>query len=338
MSEALKRWLPWIKTALGVALLLVVILQVDWPALADYLQVVQPGWMALGLAAVLAGLLVKVSRWGLLLHYFSVRIPVSVLWEAYLSGQAMNVLLPARGGEFVRLGVVSADHPKDSPEVVSSIVMEMSLDVVALAGLVSFLLLALPGEKGSVALEGILPRLALLILGLMALLIGLFKVWPKIYAYLAMRLEGWLLSTLQALHRVASIWLDWVRHPGKMLSVMGITLLNWIIMWVTNLIIFRALDVPTGAVAAALVLALIMIGLMPAWTPGNMGPFYFFATLGLRPFGVPLELGMAFAVVLHAVVTLPVLILGGVILLVSRLRSMQRERSKGCRTPSKREF
>jgi len=337
MIETLKRWLPWIKTALGVALLLVVFLQVDWPALAGYLKVVRPGWMTLGLAAVLAGLLVKVGRWGLLLRHFSVRVPASVLWEAYLSGQAMNVLLPARGGEFVRLGVVSADQPKDSPEVVSSIVMEKSLDVVALAGLVSFLLLALPGEKGA-ALEGTLPRLALLILGLMALLIGLFKVWPKIYAYLATRLEGRPLSALQALHRVASIWLDWVRHPGKMLSVMVITLLNWIIMWATNLIIFRALDVPAGAVAAALVLALIMIGLLPAWTPGNMGPFYFFATLGLKPFDVPLELGMAFAVVLHAVVTLPVLILGGIILLLPRLRTIQAKPSKSAWTPPKQDL
>lgn len=72
-----------------------------------------------------------------------------------------------------------------------------------------------------------------------------------------------------------------------------------------------------------------MIGLLPAWMPGNIAPFYFFATLGLLPFNIPLNLGLAFAVILHAVVTLPVLLLGGLILLFHGGKIGQRERLKG---------
>lgn len=72
-----------------------------------------------------------------------------------------------------------------------------------------------------------------------------------------------------------------------------------------------------------------MIGLLPAWMPGNIAPFYFFATLGLLPFNTPLNLGLAFVVILHAVVTLPVLLLGGLPLLFHGGKIRQGERLKG---------
>ena len=67
------------------------------------------------------------------------------------------------------------------------------------------------------------------------------------------------------------------------------------------------------------------IGLLPAWMPGNIAPFYFFASVGLRPLNVPLDLGLGFAVVLHAVVTLPVLLLGRLILRLHGGKIRQRE-------------
>jgi uncharacterized membrane protein YbhN (UPF0104 family) len=57
------------------------------------------------------------------------------------------------------------------------------------------------------------------------------------------------------------------------------------------------------------------VGLLPAVAPGNIGPFHFFATLALVPFAVPFDQALAFAILLHAVVTLPPFLLGGAVLL-----------------------
>ena len=154
-------------------------------------------------------------------------------------------------------------------------------------------------------------------------------IWPKIYSRLRGELKGWPNRLMEAFQRGVSIWLQWIRQPKKTIPAVSLTLVNWILMWITNLLIFRAVGLTAGGVAAALVLALVMIGLMPAWMPGNIAPFYFFATLGLLPFNIPLDLGLAFAVVLHAVVTLPVLLLGGLILLFHGGKIRKGERPKG---------
>ena len=316
MIDRLKSWLPWLKTLLGVGLLLVVIIQVDWGDLVGYLLDVDPAWMILGLAVVLVGLLVKAVRWGVLLHSFNVKVAPPKVLEAYLTGQALNILLPARGGEFARFGLVSADKPHLSPEIASSIVLEKSLDVLGLGALVGFLLLALPANTGTDALGTILPRLGGLLIGLIVLIFVFVMIWPVIYSRLRGNLKGWPDRLIEAFQRGVTIWLLWIRQPKKTIPAVALTLVNWILMWITNLIIFRAVGLAAGGVAAALVLALVMIGLLPAWMPGNIAPFYFFATLGLLPFNIPLDLGLAYAVVLHAVVTLPTLLIGGAILLL----------------------
>src|SRR4030042_3779736 len=108
-----------------------------------------------------------------------------------------------------------------------------------------------------------------------------------------------------------------MRNPRQVFPGVLLTILIWGVMWLTNLILFKSLSLPLGGTAAGLVLILIYIGLLPALMPGNIGPFYFFASLALLPFGILHEQAFVFAVVLHAIVTLPPL-LGGVLGLLLR--------------------
>ena len=109
----------------------------------------------------------------------------------------------------------------------------------------------------------------------------------------------------------------WLRNPRQVLPAILLTILIWGVMWMTNLLLFKSLSLPVNATAAGLVLTLVYAGLLPALMPGNIGPFYFFARLALLPFGIIPDQAFVFAVVLHAIVTLPPL-LGGVIGLLLR--------------------
>jgi hypothetical protein len=88
-------------------------------------------------------------------------------------------------------------------------------------------------------------------------------------------------------------------------------------MWSTNLLLFQSLGIPLGGTAAGLVLILVYVGLIPALMPGNIGPFYFFARLAVIPFGIINTQAVVYAVLLHAIVTVPSLF-GGLIGLVIR--------------------
>jgi hypothetical protein len=92
-------------------------------------------------------------------------------------------------------------------------------------------------------------------------------------------------------------------------------------MIATNVFVMNALDILPILESASAVVVLIYIGGIPALMPGNIGPFYFFASLGLTLYGIQSEPALTFAIVLHALVTLPSLAAAGLSLLLQSLRT-----------------
>jgi hypothetical protein len=109
-----------------------------------------------------------------------------------------------------------------------------------------------------------------------------------------------------------------LRSMRVVVPALALTGLVWLVMLATNLLVLRSLGLDADARAGGLVLALVYLGVAPALMPGNFGPFYFFAMLGLTPFGIPEAERGAFAVLLHALVTLPPLVLAGGFVAASR--------------------
>ena len=88
-------------------------------------------------------------------------------------------------------------------------------------------------------------------------------------------------------------------------------------MWWTNMVLFKSLSLQVPQIAGGLVLILGYIGVLPNLMPGNVGPFYFFVQLGLLPFGITQENGLAYTVILHAVVTGTPLVASAISMLLS---------------------
>jgi len=101
------------------------------------------------------------------------------------------------------------------------------------------------------------------------------------------------------------------------LGVVLITLLIWGFMYLNSLILFQALSLKLPITAGGLVLVLGYVRSALQLPPGSVGPFYFFAQLGVTTFGANAEVALVFAILLHAVVTLTPIIATGVLLLTS---------------------
>ena len=74
MLPTLKRLTPYLKLAAGLALLLVLVFWVDWPATWGYLQTADPRWLLLGGGLQFVLLTIKTVRSGLLLLLVGVRL------------------------------------------------------------------------------------------------------------------------------------------------------------------------------------------------------------------------------------------------------------------------
>jgi hypothetical protein len=315
-----------LRIALGLILLVFALQGANWSELRKSLTAANLTWLLLALGVVVIGLVLKIWRWSTLLHNFGLKNPFRLVSEAYLAGQAANILLPIRGGELIRIGMMGKGDADGLARLVGTIAVEKFLDLLALTGLT---LLVLPSLR-SLGSQYLPQGLAIFAVAAIVFL-GVYVLWaPRLWSVIQRKIQSnhsrWIMRSAEVIGRFveSSVWLrDWRKISSSLL----ITLVIWCLMWATNLMAFQSVYLRADPLMAGLVLVLVYIGLIPALMPGNIGPFYFFAQLALRAFNIPLDQALAFAILLHAVVTLPVLVIGGVILLVSG-RQLRRERSE----------
>lgn len=123
-------------TAVGLTLAL---RAVDLRALLVQLRSADAGWLALALALMVASLVVRAGRWGVLLAGLGARVPLRRLVALYFIGNFFNSFLPSGfGGDAVR--VVEAAHDVPASVAAGTVVVDrltglLMLFAMALAGL-----------------------------------------------------------------------------------------------------------------------------------------------------------------------------------------------------------
>lgn len=310
--------MPWLKGLVGLALLALSLRMVDWSRLAGELRAAHLTWLALGLGSVVLGLGLKIWRWRILVRGFGIHLGVRTVCEAFLAGQAADILLPVRGGEVVRLGAATGDQAARLPRLALTIGLEKLLDLLALTATAVLVAAYLPDEVDSRVRGWLFPFSAI---GTLLLLAGLAwgpELWSRFRSRLQSNSAARLKRPLDFVEALVQSSL-WLRDGRRALAPLALTALIWIAMASTNLLLLRSVDLRLGPAAGGLVLVVLMLGLLPALMPGNIGPFYFFTQLALGPFEVEAEAVVAFAILLHAVVTLPPLLGAGLFLAGGRI-------------------
>jgi uncharacterized protein (TIRG00374 family) len=303
-SKRIKIILTILKILAGFFLFFLSLRGIQFEKLADGIRTAKLTWLALGILAVLFGLGLKLWRWRILIRNYHIHASFARLFSAFFVGQSANIVLPLRGGELIRLGYF-VEEKATLPGVAATIFLEKYLDLLALTASIVWVSLKFSLDNILNLHRYLLPTTIIItVLLLFVILIGP-SLWKKIHSHgwLPQRLIVWLDSWAQASR--------WLRNPWQFIPSVLLTIVIWLVMWSTNLLLFKSLGLSLGGTAGGLVLVLVYIGLLPALMPGNIGPFYFFATLALFPFGVLPDQALTFAVILHAIVTLPPLLGGG---------------------------
>jgi uncharacterized membrane protein YbhN (UPF0104 family) len=112
--------------------------------------------------------------------------------------------------------------------------------------------------------------------------------------------------------------------------------LVWALAAATNALLFRAFGFDLGLGAALLLLVVLYAGVAPPISPGRLGVFHALTVLTLEALGTQRVSGLAYATVLHAVVYLPE-ILPGAILLGLRLAVGTRTQVRADHLPNNRD-
>ena len=288
-----------IKIFLGKALLVLSLWGINWNLLITTLSAVKPGWLIAAGLSVIVSLGLKVVRWYMLLRNYGIKVTFIQTASSFCLGQAANIVLPMRGGEVVRFGWLRSQQDRGTAFLITANIpiQEIQKNVIGLA------------------------------IGGLFLTIALFvAIWlmPHVWQANRGKIESKVPVRFKSFAAGFDRWMSeskLIRQPKYLFPVFGITLLIWIVMTITNLMLFKAFGLPALVVAGALVLVGIYVGVLPALMPGNIGPFYFFAGLALAPFGFDPQVRLAYAILLHGIVTIPPLLMAGCSVLFSRFQS-----------------
>ena len=265
-------------------------------------------WIAAALAVDSLTYTLRGWRWHHIMHLAGIAHRRADAFALTVVGYMGNNVLPARGGELLRIGLLGARTTARRREVLGSIVAERLLDAAVLIGL--FAVMTFAGVTG--APTGKLPA-AIAALGLLLAGVGLA-------GYLALRRRGRFEDFAARIRPVARASKLFARPEG--LLVASVSAVIWVLQGTTFLLIGRSLGIHLGVLEACAVIVLASITALVPAAPGYVGTFDAGVAFGLHAAGVPGGAALGFILLVRVVMFVPVTLVGLVVLL-ARYRGLE---------------
>lgn len=104
-----------------------------------------------------------------------------------------------------------------------------------------------------------------------------------------------------------------LRSPQRLAEMTVLSLASWIVEGLTYYVIARSIGLDESVLIFLLTMGVINIFSAIPSSPGYIGPFEFAGKLVLTQFGIAAEVAVAYLLLMHALLLLPVIVLGGLL-------------------------
>ncbi len=258
--------------------------------------------VALALALDAAATLARGERWHRILERAGVETSRGETYRLTTVGYMGNNVLPARAGDALRLLLVAPRAETDARTAIGTIVAERVLDVVVLVGL--FVVLAY-GVLGGIDV----PDAGRLVVA--ALLLGAVAAVAATAALVLQR-RGQLARVIAFLAPMAEATRRLRGNHGR--ELLAWTLLVWALEWVSWWLTAKAVGLEIGMLDAGYLLGLASIFVLIPSGPGYAGTFDAAIVFGVGALGASGAQALSYLLALRFVVTVPITLLGLVVL------------------------
>jgi uncharacterized membrane protein YbhN (UPF0104 family) len=274
-------------------------------------------WIAAAIGLYVLATIVRAERWHQILEHTGVTARRIDCYALTTVGYMGNNVLPARAGEALRVVLLAPRCDASKRTVISSIVAERLLDVVAL------LTIFVVTVYGVLSTSEVLPTDR-------PLLVTAIGVCVLVAAAVAI----WVLRRHQFFERVR----DWLRPladaPRALLAPWGLVLLaGTFVLWTIEASVYwsvaRAIELDISISGALYLVALTnFVAALPA-APGSLGTFDAAVAWGADRLGAAGSVALSYVILIRFVLYVPITVVGLVVLVTryggwSRLRSATR--------------
>ncbi len=293
-----RRAWAWFRGAIGLAmaglLLWLASREVNWQDLRAVLGQTRWGWLAVTWLFVALALPVKGLRWKIVLGEGGEGLSWARLTAVFAVGQLVNSVIPLRMGELSRAYLVHQMGKGRFAQALGTIVVEKTLDGVALLAiaLVLGLSLSLPDWFSTAAWT-------------YGVVIGGILLLVLCGVLLRDRLQSWSERLPRRLSTLVSSGLDGLaglRERGVLLAAGLLTACVWLLGFASNYVLFEALGIQAPAAAALLLLVVHYLAVLIPGVPAQVGLFHYVTVLALDVFAIGAGQAMPYALVLHGLI------------------------------------
>lgn len=312
-----RRWLHWLGTAIGLALIALLAWRLDWRRFAEVLPAARPEFVLATFLAITLEQVIRGWKWRQILTPVC-RCRTSQLFGAIMAGYLANLLVPLGLSPFVRSWLVARRQNISMSCVLATVAIDRLVDGLVFVGIVGVVLLAavVPDPNGSIGLGLLLGAggSAAAITAALALLVHHKRQSASGIGFalaLAGRLPGRLSARARSLALAFADGIVWPREPwrGVAIFVAGIAIK---LMAASHLfwagLAFGVVLEPLAYLALLSILGFIVILAHTARVPAG---FVVGAVFSLGLFGVDDATALAMVTVVMAVSMLAVAVFGG---------------------------
>jgi glycosyltransferase 2 family protein len=271
-------------------------------------------WMLGPALLILAiAIFLRAVRWRILFSP-AARPPLGIVTNALIIGYFFNTVLPARAGEAARVLALRQRAGTPRFEGLGTVVAERALDVLALLILLFAVARSLPDAAW-------LPS---------ALVLGAIMFVAIAVAFVAFALFGErpariLLRPLALFPRMskerrdlaaANLVLGFAvfRRPSIAVPAFALTFLSWLLIAVAFWLCMDGFDLGLGLAAGIFVVVAVNLALIVPSGPAGIGVFEAATLVALLPYDVDRSSALSYALVLHAINSVPFIVFGYVAL------------------------
>lgn len=306
----------WLLLMLGLVVSLVFLWlgfrNLNFAELIDVIATIQVGWLLIAVGVYFFAIYILTWRWYYLLRPVK-DVHANRLYPIVVIGYMGNNIYPARIGEILRAYVLKRNADVPYAPSLATIVVERIFDgLVMLMFIFSALLFV---EFDDPTIETAIYVMAPLFFAAL-IVFSIFALRPE----LTRRIYTWVFNTLVPMEGIREKLLGLADHFMSGLEtlrtprLLGLTWLSSILSWTieasTYWIVLQAFDFEVNFWVLALVMGLANLATVLPSTPGYVGTFHGVVVLTLTAFGVLDEQAGAYAIVMHAVLWLPITLLG----------------------------
>jgi len=305
-----RRGITLLGIAVSVVFLLLAFRGLQPDAFLTSLGDVHVGLLLVGALSYFIAVMIIAWRWQFLLNSVG-RVSLLPLTQIVAIGYMGNNVYPLRAGEALRIYLLRRNHHLPIGGTATTVVVERVFDGIVMLSFILLALLRLDVQSDAVQLVASVGTPIFLVAVLLFFALANFPaVLEALVKRVAARLPDRLAEIVLQMSGDALQGLSGLRSPAQLAGALLTSYATWAVEALVYWIVMFAFGLNLPYAAALLVVGTVnLAGLLPA-SPGQVGVYEFFASAVLIGLTVPDDTALAYAIVVHLVIWLPVTLVG----------------------------